>query len=115
MGRNLPQKYNENLFHKIFNLLKRIWTGIKSPQNVEIKDKLFSNSNEEKRKVNEMEYLKFELDVNNTDFAKNEFIKILSDKPELLGNFSVDRLVRILEYYKKENEKKRELLKKLSV
>lgn len=39
------------------------------------------------------------------------FIKKLNNNPELLENFSNDRLEIILQYYLDENEKKKELLK----
>ena len=39
---------------------------------------------------------------------RKEFINYLSLHPELLKNISNERLEQILDYYKKENEKKRQ-------
>lgn len=109
MNEKLPKKYNQTLFCKIFNILKKYILKLKE------KNKDNPIPSVETIQEKNMDYLKFEINVNNTDFAKNEFMKNLSNNPDLLHNFSVDRLEKILEYYKKENEKKRELLKKLSV
>ena len=40
-------------------------------------------------------------------------MKKLEEKPELLENFTINRLEIILAYYKEENERKMRILKKL--
>ena len=61
-----------------------------------------------------MENLKSDLKTKNIDFEKNKLMRRLTENPEWLQEFSNDRLERILEFYLTENEKKREILKKLN-
>lgn len=45
------------------------------------------------------------------NIEKKEIMEKLAKHPELLENFSNDKLEKILQYYLDENEKKRKLLK----
>lgn len=49
----------------------------------------------------------------NVDNERKVFMNNLSIHPELLECFSNDRLEKILEYYRLENEKKKQKIKKL--
>lgn len=49
----------------------------------------------------------------NVDNERKNFINDLSIHPELLDFFSNDRLEKILNYYRLENEKKKQKIKKL--
>lgn len=50
----------------------------------------------------------------NKEREKKIFMENLIKHPELLKNFSIDKLKIILEYYKLENEKKRKKLSKVN-
>lgn len=116
MGENLPQKYNESIFRKFFNKLKNIWNSIrKRTKNMEENNNDILVPNAKITKENKMVYIKVNIDVENTDFKREEFMKNLTDNPELLENFSNDRLEKILQYYIEENTKKEALLKMVSV
>lgn len=116
MSKNLPQKYNESIFRKFFDKLKNIWKSI-----IRRKQNGYENSNDilvpntETAKENKMEYIKVNIDVENTDFKRKEFMEDLTANPELLENFSNDRLEKILQYYIDENAKKEALLKMVNV
>ena len=112
MNENLPQKYKESFFHKFIKKIKMFFSKTKEEnkiENVSANNKIF----EEKNDI--ISSLKVNFDTNaSREYKKKEFMKNLSDNPELLENFSNDKLKRILKYYLDENEKKRELLKKIS-
>lgn len=64
---------------------------------------------------NFIERIKIEKNLfRNKKSQKEDFMKNLEKNPKLLENFSNDRLKKILQYYLEENEKKREILKKLT-
>lgn len=114
MSENLPQKYNESIFHKFFNKLKHLWNNIrKRTENVDENNNDTPIPNIEI--TNKMEYIKANIDAENTNFKRREFMEFLTNNPELLENFSNDRLEKILQYYIDENTKKEALLKTLSV
>lgn len=46
-------------------------------------------------------------------YEQKEFIDKLNKQPQVLKNFSNDRLEKILQYYLEENEKKIEVLNKI--
>lgn len=107
MNEKLPEVHKENIFSKIFNKIKS-----------------FFLKNEEKTSENNvMEYneestffqeLKIEPNLDNKEFKRKKLMKDLIDNPNLLENFSIDRLEKILEWYLKDNEKKRIRLKKIN-
>ena len=64
---------------------------------------------------NFIERIKIEKNLfRNKKSQREDFMKNLKKNPKLLENFSNDRLKKILQYYLEENEKKREILKKLT-
>lgn len=116
MSKNLPQKYNESIFRRFFNKLKNIWNSIRRrTKNMEENINDIPVPNVETTKEEKMEYIKVNIDVENTDFKRKEFMENLTENPELLENFSNDRLEKILQYYIDENEKKKELLKLVNI
>lgn len=116
MSENLPQKYNESIFCRFYNKLKNIWNSItRRKQNGYENINDIPDPNIETIKENKMEYIKVNVDDDNIDFERKEFMEILTNNPELLEKFSNDRLEKILQYYKDENAKKEALLKMLSV
>lgn len=105
MSENVPQKYKEKFFSKFINKLKMFFSRTKEEIVV---------SNDKNNKKDMINNLKVDIDVNiNTEYEKKTFMKNLTDNPELLENFSNDKLEKILQYYLDENEKKREILKKI--
>lgn len=114
MSNNLPQEYKINIFYNLFRKIKSFFFRKK-------KNKVqFENVNEIKESCNIEEKAKFVEEIKvketvvDTGIKKNKFIDNLTNNPELLENFSNERLEKILQYYKEENNKKRELIKKLS-
>ena len=118
MSENLPQKYNESIFSKFFSKIfckfKKIWNSIRMrAENVEENNNDIPVPNVQTTTEKKMEYIKVNID--NTDFKRKEFMENLTDNPELLENFSNDRLEKILQYYIEENAKKEALLKMVKV
>lgn len=112
MNEKLPQKYKNNIFHKIFGKIKAfLWRNKE-----EIKDDTDTIAKTEKNVVlkDKLEDLKVDIKIDHTEFQRKEFMQNLKENPELLKGFSTDRLEKILQYYLEENAKKRELLKKIN-
>lgn len=114
MNKNLPQKYENNFFRKLFNKLKFLFFRKKYREN----DDLSIDNTEEKENTqirkDFIEQVKVDESIKDTEAEKKEFIEKLTDNPKLLEEFSSDRLEKILQYYLDENEKKRAILKRLS-
>lgn len=110
MKDNLPQKYKESFFSRIFSKIKSFL--------FKKKETIIEEINTESCKQNEVENFKNEMNVDFkisiAEYEKREFMQHLKDDPSLLENFSIDRLKIILQYYLDENEKKKEQLKKLN-
>ena len=62
---------------------------------------------------NNLDYLKVDIKTDLTEFKRKEFMENLTKHPDLLEKFSIERLEIILQYYLKENEKKKMLLKNI--
>ena len=69
--------------------------------------------NKKEKGFNFTEQIKVGDDNKNIDYEKKKFMQNLTENPELLKEFSNDRLEKILQYYLEENRKKREILKRL--
>ena len=63
---------------------------------------------------NGLQNLKVDTKINNAEYKQKEFIKQLENNPDILENFSLDRLEKILEYVLEDNKKKQKLLKSLN-
>lgn len=112
MSENLPQKYEENIFRRFFNKIKNFFLGCK--KEVEIQTNMVDDLEPRNVSRNKLEDLKIDVKIDNSEFKRKEFMQNLTEHPELLENFSTDRLEKILQYYLEENEKKREMLKKIA-
>ncbi|MBR0426706.1 MAG: hypothetical protein IJK18_00675 [Clostridia bacterium] len=108
MSNKLPEIYKDNLLKKIYNKIKAFFWRQKKKNDFVDENKVINKKNIF------AENLKSGLDTKNTDFEKNKLMRRLTENPELLQEFSNDRLERILEFYLTENKKKREILKKLN-
>ena len=114
MSENLPQKYKESFFSKVIRKIRKFFIKTKDESNA-INSKIFENKKEEMNKNNMLDNLKVDIDTSiHTEYEKEAFMENLTNNPELLENFSNDRLEKILQYYLDENEKKKEILKKIS-
>lgn len=107
MTNNLPQKYKNNIFQKILQKIRKIFFAKK--------EKISENKDNKKvlekaSFINEIKVKELKAD---TEIERKKFIEKLTNNPDLLEEFSNERLEKILQYYKEENNKKRELLKKL--
>ena len=113
MNEKLPQKYRNNIFRRFLNRLKSIFIrkkkidiGNATINDLEIKE-------ETKTKDVFTEEIKVETNEKNEEYERKQFMENLINNPNLLQEFSNERLEKILQYYLDENEKKRKILKKL--
>lgn len=114
MSENLPQKYKDNIFSNFF---RKIRTLVFTKKKYE-KDSAELNSYEirenKKSKLDFIEQIKIEENEKNIDYEKRKFMDNLTENPNLLQEFSIERLEKILQYYLEENNKKRNILKKIN-
>jgi|GEM_PF-1260291 hypothetical protein len=121
MSENLPKKYKESFFDKFIQKIKWLFFERKQknktiPSNIE---NISENSKKAIAQNKLIESLKISADSNtnetkDTEFEKKKFMKSLTDNPELLENFSTERLEKILQWYREDNERKSIYLKKLN-
>lgn len=114
MNENLPQKYKENFFRRFFLKLKSFFTR-KDNKKDKTESQYDYGTTEHRSQNNMLEELKVDTTtLYDTDFKKKEFMKNLTENPDLLENFSNERLEIILKYYLDENEEKRAMLKRIN-
>ena len=121
MNENLPKKYKESFFGKFIQKIKWLFFERKQknktiPSNIE---NIIENSKKAIAQNKLIESLKISADSNNpgikdTEFEKKKFMKNLTDNPEVLENFSTERLEKILQWYREDNKRKSIYLKKLN-
>lgn len=111
MNNNLPQKYNSNILNRFLGFIRKLLFREKDTIDESKKENNFANK---KDNINFVKKIKVEEKLENTQNEKDKFMENLKKNPDLLENFSNDRLEKILKYYKDENEKKRETLKKIT-
>ena len=105
MENNKLIKSEQGIFSKIVRKIKLLF----------FKNKEVQNAEEEKIKniqANIKEELKVEVE-NDKSYQKEQFMKEISDNPDLLENFSIERLEKIKEYYKESINKKQEILQNM--
>ena len=118
MNNNLLAKYKENFFSKIIMKIRKLFFRSKN-KSEKVKNintvNLEKNNNEEENILNELK-VDIEFDYKNyaNEVERKDFMDNLTKKPDLLENFSTERLKKILQWYVEENEKKRVILKKLN-
>lgn len=124
MSDHLPQKYKNNIFQKIIQKIKAVF--FYKEQNItQTMDTIEKNTeqtmnvtetkqNKKENMSNFTEQIKIENDTKNINYEKKKFMQSLTENPELLKEFSNDRLEKILQYYLEENEQKREILKRMN-
>lgn len=113
MSNNLPQIYNENIFKKFFNYLRNLFSFKKK----EVKEEITINdTNEQKENIKNsfLKDIKIEDAIVDKEFEKKKIMDNLKDNLQLLEECSNEKLEKILQYYLKENEDKKKILKKLS-
>lgn len=123
MNEKLPEKYKNSFFDKFIQKIKSLFFRRKQKNkiiesNIENIDKtlekaITSNKLIDSLKVNDNG--ENNVGIKDTEYEKKKFMKNLTYNPELLENFSTERLERILQWYKEENERKTKYLKKLSL
>ncbi len=113
MSNNLPQIYKENIFKKIFDYVRNLFSFRKKENKEEI---AIDDTSEKKEnlKKNFLKDIKIEEGSVDKEIEKKKIMDNLKDNLQLLDNFSNERLEKILQYYLDENEKKKALLDKLS-
>lgn len=124
MSDYLPQKYKNNIFQKIIQKIKAVFfykeqnitqTMDKIEKNTEQTINIIETKQNTKDSVSDFaEQIKVENENKHIDYEKKKFMQSLTENPELLKEFSNDRLEKILQYYLEENEQKREILKRMS-
>ena len=113
MNEKLPQKYRNNIFRRFLNRLKSIFS---SKKKIDIENPIINDleiKEETKSKFVFAEEIKVETNEKNEEYERKQFMENLINNPNLLQEFSNERLEKILQYYLDENEKKRKILKKL--
>lgn len=114
MNDNLPKKYGNNVFSKFFRFLKNLLYVKSNTTTVQTIEKHDIHSIKEVSKNNEFtNRVKTDINYDNSEEKKRELMEKLKDNPELLKELSVSILEKVLKYYQEENERKKEILKKL--
>ena len=111
MNANLPVKQRNGIFYKIFLKINQIFRKNKyKTEKVESNEVISNSNNQFKNNIKiDIENIEF-----NNEYQKKQFMEQLKNNQELLEKLSNDRLKVILQYYLDENNKKREILKKIS-
>lgn len=116
MNNNLPVNYKENFFSKFIMKIRKIF--FRSKKKSEIKNINTVNLESNNKKENMLNELKVDMEFDYKNYAneieRKDFMDNLTKNPDLLENFSTERLKKILQWYVEENEKKRVVLKKLN-
>lgn len=118
MNTNLPREYKQNIFSKMILKIKNFFFRNKHKEEIYKYNIEPVEKKEEKNKL--IESLRVESTNNDTinnynkDYEKRTFMKKLSDNPELLESFSIERLEKILQWYREENDLKSKKLKRLN-
>lgn len=113
MSNNLPQLYNENIFKNFFYYLRNLFSFKKK----EIKEEININDTNEQKESIKNKFLKdiiIEDGMVDKEFERKKIMDNLKDNLQLLEECSNEKLEKILQYYLKENEDKKKILKKLS-
>lgn len=113
MGENLPQKYKENIFRKLFSKLKGFFLKNTKEKKKDPAANIILKPEKENILNNKLEYLKVDIKFDDTEFKRKELMKNLSNNPDLLENFSNDKLEKILQWYLEENKKKKRMLQQV--
>ena len=111
MNSNLPVKQRNGIFYKIFLKINQIFRKNKYKTEKVESNEVISNSNKQFKNDIKIDIENIEF---NNEYQKKQFMEQLKNNQELLEKFSNDRLKVILQYYLDENNKKREILKKIS-
>ena len=111
MNSNLPVKQRNGIFYKIFLKINQIFRKNKYKTEKVESNEVISNSNKQFKNNIKIDIENIEF---NNEYQKKQFMEQLKNNQELLEKFSNDRLKVILQYYLDENNKKREILKKIS-
>ncbi len=109
MSNKLPIKQKGGYFDKIFTKIRQFFKrnkygleGKKIEKVATTPDNQFKNN------------IKIDSDEFDNEYQKKKIMEGLKNNQEMLENFSNERLKIILKYYLDENEKKREILRKIS-
>ena len=122
MNTNLPREYKQNIFSRIILKIKNFFFKKNNKKEIYQYNKESVEKEEEKNNLQNklIESLRVEYTNNdvinnyNKDYEKRTLMKKLSDNPELLENFSIKRLEKILQWYREENDLKSKKLKRLN-
>lgn len=109
MENNLPTKYNDSLFTKIFNFFKNIFKKQRVEVIKEINNQVEENSFRNDIKVDNNNCADYIQNMN-----KEQFIEQFEKNPELLLNLTVEQLEKMDKYYDEILEEYEEKLKKLA-
>lgn len=114
MNNNLPVNYKENFLRKFIMKIRKKF--FRSKKKSEINNINMVNLESNNKKENMLNELKVDMEFDYKNYAneieRKDFMDNLTKNPDLLENFSTERLKKILQWYVEENEKKRVVLKK---
>lgn len=115
MNNNLPQIYKDNFLYNLFKKIKMIFFRKRKVEiPIENSNHVISDNDKNIEKFKFTEEIKVKVTTIDREVEKKKFMENLTNNPQLLEEFSNERLEKILQYYKDENTRKKELLKKIS-
>ena len=114
MKENLPQKYKDNIFYRFLNKLRAFFYHDKHFEKEHVSTNEFEITKRLGTKNDFAKQIKVDKNIKNLEYERMKFMENLTNNPNLLEEFSSDRLENILQYYLDENNKKRKILAKLN-
>ena len=108
---NLPQKQSNNIFNRIYCFLKKLFYRETTSMDENIPETIQTAVVE---KSDFSAGIKVDKNAKKIENKKNAYIDDIIKGSKLLNSLSTDKLEKILNYLKDENNKKSELLKQLS-
>lgn len=113
MSNNLPHIYSKNIFKKFINYLRNLFFFKKKhgKEGIAINE---VSEKQENLKNNFLKDIKIDSDAIEEEVKKKRIMDNLKDNLQLLEEYSNEKLEKILQYYLKENEEKKNILRKLN-
>ena len=109
MSNKLPIKQKNGFFYKIFIKIRKLFKRNKYVLENKETEKVAADLDNQFKNNIKVDGAEFD-----NEYQKKKFMENLKNNQEMLENFSNERLRIILKYYLDENEKKREILRKMN-
>ena len=112
MNSNLPKEYKGNFICGLWKKIKIFFFKKNRKQQFKDEEKVFEKSGSVENSTIRND-LKIDMSEELVKEKKQEFMKKIEENPELLENFSMERLLIILQYYLDKNREIRDSIGKL--